>query len=53
MARVAGHLSVEALEARYEACADVIAAFSDDLAFGEGAFDRRCCRDDVVWPALD
>ncbi len=32
---------------------DVFAAFSDDLAFGEGPFDRRGREDDLVWPAVD
>jgi hypothetical protein len=32
---------------------DVDAAFPDDLAIGEGSFDRRGGGDDLVWPALD
>src|SRR5271168_2635078 len=32
---------------------DVLAAFPDDLAIGEGAFDRRGGGDDLVWAAVD
>jgi predicted dehydrogenase len=55
MAYVAGHLSVAALEERYQACEEVMSshAFPGDLATGERSFDRRGGVDDLVWAALD
>jgi hypothetical protein len=47
MAHVAGHLSIEALEARYEACESVMSSrhFQTIWFLAKGAFDRRGCRE--------
>ena len=55
MAYVAGHLSVAALEERYEACEDVTSSrhFQTIWLLAKGHSTRRGGGDDLVWPALD